>query len=230
MTLRRVHPLRRAPQRLGAAADGARRRRPRPRRPSAPPGASSCRPARRTGRGRARPAGGRPRGATSCEARDCGVNAPGRLAGVGERVERPRRRRSCRPRARPGRRRASQPAASGLTRSASSAGSLSAASSARVSSAPSQSHHRSHEPLAGASGGWPRPRASSSDGSSSALALDPAQHGVDEPVARAGLGQLDGLGDRGVGGDAVEEQELEEPELQRGADGRLELAVDVRGR
>ena len=59
------------------------------------------------------------------------------------------------------------------------------------------------------------------------LALDAAQHGVDEPVAGAGLGQLDGLADGGVGGHAVEEHELEEPELQRGAHARLELAVDV---
>ena len=62
-----------------------------------------------------------------------------------------------------------------------------------------------------------------------ALALHPAQHGVDEPVARAGLGQLDGLADRGVGGHAVEEHELEEPELQRGAHARIERSIHVRG-
>ena len=63
-----------------------------------------------------------------------------------------------------------------------------------------------------------------------ALALHAAQHRVDELVARAGLGQLDGLADRGVRGDAVEEQQLEEPELQRGADRRLERALDVAAR
>jgi hypothetical protein len=48
-------------------------------------------------------------------------------------------------------------------------------------------------------------------------------------VARTGLGQLDGLADRGVGGHAVEEHELEEPELQRGANARIEVAIDVGG-
>jgi hypothetical protein len=62
-----------------------------------------------------------------------------------------------------------------------------------------------------------------------ALALHAAQHGVDQPVPRAGLGQLDRLADRGVSGDAVEEQELEEAELQRRPDARLERAIDVDG-
>ena len=61
------------------------------------------------------------------------------------------------------------------------------------------------------------------------LALDAAQHGVDEAVTWAGLGQLDGLADGGVGGHAVEEHELEEPELQGGAHARLEVTVDVGG-
>jgi hypothetical protein len=48
-------------------------------------------------------------------------------------------------------------------------------------------------------------------------------------VAGAGLGELDRLADGRVRRDAVEEHELEEPELERGPDGRLELAVDVLG-
>ena len=55
-----------------------------------------------------------------------------------------------------------------------------------------------------------------------ALALDAAQDGVDDAVAGARLGELDRLGDRRVRRDAVEEQQLVEPELQRGADARLE--------
>ena len=60
-----------------------------------------------------------------------------------------------------------------------------------------------------------------------ALALHAAQHGVDQPVSRARLGQLDRLADRRVGGHPVEEQQLEEAELQRRADARLERAIDV---
>ena len=55
-----------------------------------------------------------------------------------------------------------------------------------------------------------------------ALALHAAQDGVDHAVAGARLGELDGLGDGGVLRDAVEEEQLEEPELERGADARLE--------
>jgi hypothetical protein len=57
-----------------------------------------------------------------------------------------------------------------------------------------------------------------------ALALHAAQHRVDQPMARAGLGQLHGLPHGGVVGD-LQEQELEEPELQRRAHGRLELPL-----
>ena len=116
-----------------------------------------------------------------------------------------------------------------LTRSASSAGSLSAASSARASSAPSQSHHSStsHSRVRVADRGA---LGRVVGGQLDALALHPAQHGVDEPVAGARLGQLDRLADRGVVGDPVEEQQLVEPELQRGAHGRVELAVGVLAR
>jgi hypothetical protein len=62
-----------------------------------------------------------------------------------------------------------------------------------------------------------------------ALALHAAEHRVDEPVPRARLGQLDGLADRSVRGDSVEEHELEEPELERCAHARLEVAIDVGG-
>ena len=48
-------------------------------------------------------------------------------------------------------------------------------------------------------------------------------------MAGAGLGQLDGLADGGVGGHAVEEHELEEPELQRRAHGWIEGAIHVGG-
>ena len=61
-----------------------------------------------------------------------------------------------------------------------------------------------------------------------ALALDLAQDRVDELGARARLGQLDGLGDRGVGRDVGVEQ-LVEAEQQRRADLRLEPAIDVPG-
>ena len=59
-------------------------------------------------------------------------------------------------------------------------------------------------------------------GVSSARQLEPsrgdlAQHGVDDPGGRWPAWQLDGLAHRGVVGDAVEEQQLVEPELQRGA-------------
>ena len=66
------------------------------------------------------------------------------------------------------------------------------------------------------------PAGVSSVGSSIPSRCDAAQDGVDDAVAGARLGQLDGLGDRRVRRDAVEEQELEEPELQRGADAGLE--------
>ena len=104
---------------------------------------------------------------------------------------------------------------SGFTRSASSAGALSAASSARVSSAPSASHHSSHEPP-GCEWRIAAPRASRPTGSCAPSRWHAPQHRVDETVAGARLGELDRLGDRGVLGDAVEEQQLEEPELQRG--------------
>jgi hypothetical protein len=58
-------------------------------------------------------------------------------------------------------------------------------------------------------------------GQGDAVARDAAQDGVDDRVSGAGLGELDGVGDRGVGGHAVEVEELEEPELERGADARL---------
>ena len=50
------------------------------------------------------------------------------------------------------------------------------------------------------------------------------EHGVDElrPAGRLGLDELDGIADDGVGGDAVEEGELVEPEAERRADGRIE--------
>ena len=51
------------------------------RRPSAPRGASSCRPARRTGRARARRAAASSAWATSIDARDCGISSPARHCG-----------------------------------------------------------------------------------------------------------------------------------------------------
>ena len=45
-----------------------------------------------------------------------------------------------------------------------------------------------------------------------------------------GLGELDALGHRGVVGHAVEEQELEEPEPQRGGDGGVQLVDRPRER
>jgi hypothetical protein len=44
-------------------------------------------------------------------------------------------------------------------------------------------------------------------------------------MARARLGQLDRLGDRGVLGHPVEEQQLEQAELERGPHARLEPAL-----
>ncbi len=57
------------------------------------------------------------------------------------------------------------------------------------------------------------------------LAGGAPQDGVDEPgaAARLALGQLDRLADRRVGGDAVQEGELEHAEPQRGEHGGLEL-------
>ena len=134
-------------------------------------------------------------------ARDCGVIAPRGVAAGGartsngpstiERVVLARGRRAGRPR---------RAGASVLTRSASSAGSLSAASSARVSSAPSQSHHsatihsgcewRDRGALRGCRRRAAR-RRSRCDRRSTALTSSAP------PAAR--LGQLDRLGDRGVG-------------------------------
>jgi len=53
-----------------------------------------------------------------------------------------------------------------------------------------------------------------------AFSLGAAQHGVDDAVAPARLGQLDGLRDRRVVGDAGVEQ-LVEADPQRRADARL---------
>ena len=57
------------------------------------------------------------------------------------------------------------------------------------------------------------------------LAGGPAQDGVDEAGAgaRLALGELDGLGDRGVRGHAVQERQLEHAEPQRAEHGGLEL-------
>ena len=63
-------------QRVGAAGVAARRRRSRPRRPSARRGGWSCRRARRTGRARARPGAGASARATAIAARDCGISRP----------------------------------------------------------------------------------------------------------------------------------------------------------
>ena len=58
-----------------------------------------------------------------------------------------------------------------------------------------------------------------------ALALDAAQDGVDHPVPGARLGELDGLRDRRVVGDAVHEQQLLEPDVERRADAVVEPAA-----
>ena len=67
-----------------------------------------------------------------------------------------------------------------------------------------------------------------------ALAGRAAQHRVHEAMAAAalalGLGELDALGHRGVVGHAVEEQQLVEPEPQRGGDGGVELVDRPRER
>ena len=72
----RPHARGRARERLRAPGDGARPPRRRRGPPSAPPGAWSCRPARRTGRARARPGRGASTRPTAIAARDCGMNAP----------------------------------------------------------------------------------------------------------------------------------------------------------
>ena len=62
-------------QRLGAARRASRRRRSRPRCPSARRGGWSCRRARRTGRARARRAAGASARETAIAARDCGISS-----------------------------------------------------------------------------------------------------------------------------------------------------------
>ncbi len=59
-----------------------------------------------------------------------------------------------------------------------------------------------------------------------AFARGAAQHRVDElgAAGRLALDELDALADRGVRGDAVEEQQLEEAQAQTGQDGRLEAS------
>ena len=111
---------------------------------------------------------------------------------------------------------ATSPSTSVLTRSASSAGSLSAASSARVRSRPSQSHHSStiHSGCA-----WriAAPAGVSSPGSSTPSRWTRRSTALTSRWPGARLGELDRLGDRGVVGDAVEEQQLVEAEVQRRA-------------
>ncbi len=115
-----------------------------------------------------------------------------------------------------------------LTRSALSAGSLTRASSARAPSGPSACHHSrasqsGTEYLSAAVLGLAV--AELARAAAPALALRPPQDGVDEPVAAAaaGLRQLDALVDGRVRRDAVEEQQLQQAEPQRVADGRVEL-------
>ena len=81
------------------------------------------------------------------------------------------------------------------------------------------------EPLAGGRGGSRRRPGVVVARQLDALALDAAQDRVDHPVPGARLGELDGLRDRGVVGDAVQEQQLLEPEVQRRADAVVEPAA-----
>ena len=121
------------------------------------------------------------------------------------RAQRRLRRARCRP---PSARAASRPRAPPTTARRPSAG----ASARSAASAGVPLGQRRHE--------RPRPRARSRR--STAL-TSPAPRGASR------LGQLDGLADRGVGGDAVQERELEDAEPQRGEHGGLELADRAAG-
>ena len=180
-----------------------------------PPGAAHRSSTRSPGRGSSA-------GATSCEARDCTVKRPAAQPGWAKASKAPSTT-IMSPSRRPGTSSSGPSAASGLSRSATSEGSLSAASSARVSSAPSSSHQRrtSHS---GCEWRTAAPSGRVVRRQLGALPGHAAQDRVDQAMAGTRLGQLHRLGDRGVVGHAVEEQQLEEPELQRGADGRLEPA------
>ena len=219
-----VAPMRcggaRAAPRRGRRA--ARRRRSRPRRPSARRGGWSCRRARRTGRARARPAAGRAARATAIAARDCGMSRPvaptaGEPNASNGRVE-DQRLGASRPGARrpAGARRAlGAVVRSVLARSAASAGSLSAAISARGVVGAERLEPQLGDPL-GVRVARARPAAGVPSGSAptSARASRAARRRTaltsPAPRGRVGLGQLDRLADRRVGGHAVEEGELED--------------------
>ena len=113
-----------------------------------------------------------------------------------------------------------------LARRLASAGSLSAAISARAASGPSASHHSSaihsgcewrSAAACGVSSGSASTIARASRAARRSTALTrPA------PPRELGLGELDGLPDRRVGGHAVEVGELERAEPQRGHHGGFE--------
>ena len=228
---RRAHPLRRscAAPRRGPGA--SRRRRSRPRCPSARRGGWSCRRGRRTGPARARPARARARArrpsrrATAASAgrrRHSGAakvsKGPSRISASssttvgGEALGQLGARSSC----------------SVLARSDASAGSLSAAIRAlrRLGAERRPTTAARSTPGASASArpapAWRRAarrrcaRASRTARRRTAL-TSPA------PLGASRLGQLDRLADRGVRGDAVEEGQLKDPEPQRGEHRRVEL-------
>ena len=165
-------------------------------------------------------------------ARDCGMNRPSVQSGESKASNGAS---STRPSGRPGagcdgtpRRAASSPAVvlSVFARRTASAGSLSAAISARASSGPSVAEPQGGDPVrvgVAQRGLRGRPLGQRGD-PAGGHRRRAAQDGVDELGAarRLVLDELDGVADDGVGGHAVQERELVEPEAQRGADGRVE--------
>ena len=111
-------------------------------------------------------------------------------------------------------------------RSASSAGSLSAASSARASSAPRRSHH-SRTIHSGCEWRTAAPAGVASEGSSAPSRWTRRRTALTTRWPGLGLASSTASAIAACAGDAVEEQQLVEPELQRGAHARLEPAPVV---